>query len=342
MKATEARYAQYRLVQDMLQAVDVIRTFDPSRVQSWFVSPPTKVFFTGEGSSRIFPTKHALYQARLVGSPLQLWSESARQAQEYELSDWSVVGLSNSGKTAEVIRLFESLRAHEHSWLYGVTAFRNTPLEQLAHHCEVLRCGSEGAVAATKSVIEQALICQFLVSALSGITPNAAELKSMGTAFELVLNATLPAGWLDKLLAAEVLYFAGRNNGVAEELVLKTNEITRRCSDYLEGTYSVHGIEEVMRPHDVLIWIDPYPEYEEKFEQVLVRGVGMTVLAITTRQTRFPTWVLPTLKGWDGYLQLAAGWNLLVELGIESGVALDNPQRARKIGNEFTGTLYTS
>ncbi len=50
-----------------------------------------------------------------------------------------------------------------------------------------------------------------------------------------------------------MIYFAGRNNGVAEELTLKTNEITHKKSDYLEGTFSVHGIEETMRPEEVVV-----------------------------------------------------------------------------------------
>ena len=47
-------------------------------------------------------------------------------------------------------------------------------------------------------------------------------------------------------------YFSGRNNGVAEEITLKTNEITRKKSSYLEGTYAVHGIEEVLGKQDVI------------------------------------------------------------------------------------------
>jgi glucosamine--fructose-6-phosphate aminotransferase (isomerizing) len=37
------------------------------------------------------------------------------------------------------------------------------------------------------------------------------------------------------------------------------------------------------------------------------------------------------------YVYLAAGWNVLVEIGLSLGINLDKPQRARKIGNEFTG-----
>jgi len=32
---------------------------------------------------------------------------------------------------------------------------------------------------------------------------------------------------------------------------------------------------------------------------------------------------------------LVAGWNLLVEVGLTNGVDIDNPKRARKIGNEY-------
>jgi glucosamine--fructose-6-phosphate aminotransferase (isomerizing) len=34
---------------------------------------------------------------------------------------------------------------------------------------------------------------------------------------------------------------------------------------------------------------------------------------------------------------MAAGWNLLVEIGLSLGIDLDKPLRARKVGNEFTG-----
>ena len=51
---------------------------------------------------------------------------------------------------------------------------------------------------------------------------------------------------IERACEAATIYFAGYNDGVAEELTLKTNEITRKKSDYLEGSYAVHGIEEVM------------------------------------------------------------------------------------------------
>jgi glucosamine--fructose-6-phosphate aminotransferase (isomerizing) len=134
---------------------------------------------------------------------------------------------------------------------------------------------------------------------------------------------------------ASIIYFAGRNNGVAEELALKTNEITRKKSAFLEGTFAVHGIEEVMDKNEVLIWIDPFPAEQEKFNECLVEGVGMRIIAVSSKQTMFPTILIPDGGEYAEYVQLAAGWNILVETGIALGINLDKPTRARKVGNEY-------
>ncbi len=41
--------------------------------------------------------------------------------------------------------------------------------------------------------------------------------------------------------------------------------------------------------------------------------------------------------GYDTCLQLLAGWNVLVHVGVANGIDLDRPVRARKVGNEFEG-----
>jgi glucosamine--fructose-6-phosphate aminotransferase (isomerizing) len=150
-----------------------------------------------------------------------------------------------------------------------------------------------------------------------------------------VLEMELDPALVQTIARAPVVYFAGRNDGVAEELTLKTNEITHKKSDYLEGTYAVHGIEEVMNADEVVIVIDPFPGEIEKFKTTLVEGVGMTVIAIAGRETSLPTIQIPQVDGYDTILQLLAGWNVLVHVGVSLGINLDEAERARKIGNEF-------
>ncbi len=323
----------------MLAAADAIQAFDPSAVKATAaeIAAVGKLLFTGEGSSRLFPAKSAIMHSRRQGWATTLHTEAGRQSQEYALADWAVFGMSNSGRTAEVIRLFTSLKAAGHTKRFSLTAAADSALEGLANRGHVLKCGKEGAVAATKSVVEQALFCRALVESIAGQETLAPRLAGLAEQVRMALTMPVEAALTQKISGAGTIYFAGRNDGVAEELALKTNEITRKRSDFLEGTYAVHGIEEVMQAGDVVIWIDPYPESEQKFHDVLVNGVGLTVIAVSSRPTMFPTVTIPDAGDLSGFVQLAAGWNLLVEAGMKLGINVDKPERARKVGNEFTG-----
>ena len=48
--------------------------------------------------------------------------------------------------------------------------------------------------------------------------------------------------------------------------------------------------------------------------------------------------IIPDGGKYREYVELAAGWNILVETGIKLGIDLDKPERARKVGNEYIGS----
>ncbi len=337
MNLREEKYTRFALCREMLETADVVAAFDSQAAAPWAdaLADANRLFFTGEGSSRIFPAKRAMYEAMKTGFPLPMATEGATQAMEYDLSRHAVLAASNSGKTKEVVRLFKGLEAKGHAHRYGVMAHAGAPLAGLSKQAHTLRCGPENAVAATKSVVEQALFYQAVIAKLRKL--QVTGLSGAASAIKAALETSIDATQVAAIAKAPVIYFSGRNNGVAEELTLKTNEITRKKSAFLEGTYAVHGIEEVMNPDEVVILVEPFPEEEEKFTQVLSKGVGMQVIAISTRQTSFPTIRIPSAVGFDEYVQLAAGWNVLVEVGLALGIDLDKPVRARKVGNEFLG-----
>jgi len=339
MKSDDANYSGYGLVRDMLATADIVAQFDAQRMTATAsaVAKAGRLLMTGEGSSRIFPAKHAIKLAMQRGYGLQLHTEAGKQAQEYDLSDWAVFALSNSGRTAEVIQLFTKLAEANHAHRYALTAFADTKLESLATQGYVLTCGEEGAVAATKSVIEQALFYQALIEHAVGDATLAGRLSALAEAMRTAMTDTVKPDIVERVANARLICFAGRNDGVAEELTLKTNEITRKPSDFFEGTYGAHGVEEVLEPTDVIIWIDPYEDQESKFEEVLVKNVGLSIVAISSRETRFPTIRIPDAGDLAGYVQMAAGWNLLVDVGVRLGIDVDKPERARKVGNEFVG-----
>lgn len=335
MDKLDARYASFALVREMLETSDVLRSF-PIATAAEHAPSAALAFLTGEGSSRIFPAKHARVQSLRRGDQVRIELEGAAQASEYAIANAHLYAASNSGRTAEVVRLLKRLHGSSNPRPARTTALvasAGTPIGELCDQEFVLTCGREQAVAATKSVVEQALFYDVAFRAAAGV--EMPDLRVAAEALETAMTAPIDRSIVECFRGAGRIYFSGRNDGVAEELTLKTNEITRRASAFLEGTYAVHGVEEVMKTDDVLVIVDPFPVEEALLERVFVSGLGLPVIAIAARQTRFPTLEIPSLPGMDAYLQLVAGWSLLVEIGIEASVNLDKPERARKIGNEL-------
>jgi len=56
---------------------------------------------------------------------------------------------------------------------------------------------------------------------------------------------------------------------------------------------------------------------------------------VSSRRTIFPTIPIPEVEGYETVLQLLAGWNILVHVGVALGNHSDKAEGARKIGNEF-------
>lgn len=334
MNIENIKYNQYSLVKEMLETSNVIVHMDIDRISNYKINSEN-ILLTGEGSSRIFPAKNLIYSVLKNHYPQHVITEGALQAKEYNLSHYHVFVASNSGKTSEGVRFIRHFKNNFSGSITGVVAHDHTPIADEANDYYLLSCGEENAVAATKSVMEQALFYDILFRKHNHqLLP---DLNKLGDIILSTLQLEISQEIISILSQSAMIYFSGRNNGVAEELRLKTNEITRKKSDYLEGTYGVHGIEEVMNRDEVVVLIDPYEDEEEKFRKTLIEGVGIKIIAISSRDTSFPTIKIPSYKGFDPYIQLAAGWNLLVETGISSGINLDKPVRARKIGNEFTG-----
>ncbi len=336
MNLTDSKYATFALVREMMDTVGVVKKFDLNQTKGVAkkVKSAGRLLLTGEGSSRIFPAKNAIRKALRWGLDLCISTDGSRQSGEYDLSKFAVFCASNSGRTKEVVLLAKKLGEIGNPNRFGLSANAGTLLEKACTETFVLTCGWEQAVAATKSVIEQALFYESMLRHISG-TIGAVDCPKLAGMIETALTLPIDGEIIQTAIGAPTLYFAGYNDGVAEELTLKTNEITRNKSDFLEGTYAVHGIEEVMDPKDIVFVVDPIDEEIEKFQEVLVQGVGLKVIAIANRKTPFPTIQVPDAGDLSPYVYLAAGWNVLVEIGLALGIDLDKPTRARKVGNEL-------
>ena len=331
---------QGNLVPDDI-TIDIVKNFNPLQTKEVAkeIKKTGRLLLTGEGSSRIFPAKNTLRKALKWGLDLTIITESSHQAAQYNLTGFSVFCASNSGRTKEVVMLAKQLAKIGNHHRYALTANLNTLLEKACLKTFVLTCGLEQAVAATKSVAEQALFYESILWHLLS-TDTGSKMTQLASHINQVLTMSIDSEIIRRATDATTIYFAGYNDGVAEELTLKTNEITRKKSDYLEGTYAVHGIEEVLENTDVIFIIDPINSEIEKFQEVLEKGVGLTVIAIADHETPFPTIQVPNSGDLTPYVYLCAGWNLLVEIGLTLNVDLDKPERARKVGNELVFFEY--
>lgn len=336
MNLQEEKYSKFALVQEMVDTVDVVRRFDPDQTAKVTdtIRSAGRLLLTGEGSSRIFPAKNMIRKALQWGAPFSIATDGSRQSAQYDLDKFAVFCASNSGRTKEVVLLAKQLAASGNQHCYALTANENTLLESACKEAFVLTCGWEQAVAATKSVVEQALFYESMLWHAAGKNMKSA-LPKLADHIQEALTIPIDPKIIEAAARASTIYFAGYNDGAAEELTLKTNEITRRKSDFLEGTYAVHGIEEVMQSEDVVFVVDPIDAEIEKFQEVLIDGVGMKVVAIADRETPLETIRISAAGDMAPYCYLCAGWNLLVEIGLSLGIDLDKPERARKVGNEF-------
>ncbi len=145
MNIKDNNYSKFALVREMLETASIIRNFDPEVSGRFAKSLKSHkgLFLTGEGSSRIFPARRAIYSSMKKKFTLPILTDGCTQAMEYNLEDFTVFAASNSGQTKEVIRMVIDLKKKNHTALFGLTANKNTKLQELAADTHILSCGKE-------------------------------------------------------------------------------------------------------------------------------------------------------------------------------------------------------
>lgn len=335
MIKNNSEYSRFHLVNEMYETVEYIKNLNHDSIKEFFDRPAADfpLMLTGEGSSRIFPARNSVHRRLSLERGPRIFTESSNDLANKKLRDFIIIGASNSGRTKELVNLFRNFKNSGYDNLYGLTCNHNSLLAKYSKKTAVLDTGTEKAVAATKSVVAQALFYDIML--LEWYNNEETDTRELSVLFEQALNCRVDNKIKDSLCEAHTIYYAGNNNGVAEELTLKTNEIIRKKSAFLPGTYLLHGVEEVITSDDVIILVDPYPDEFEKIRSIYTGNVGATVIAFSFEATPFHTLKIPeTTPFSEPYIKLAAGWNLLVESGIKLGIDIDRPERARKIGNE--------
>lgn len=300
------------LIEEILGTPAFVRAFDPAPGAEIAAAVVRKggLAIVGEGSSRIFPGRRAIFRAHWGAVGLPVLACGCREAAESPLvrQGLAVLALSRSGRTQELLDLVRSLESSGHD-----AVFRAGAME-------------ERGMAATCSVVGEALLVDAVFEAppLGQDRAVTGHLDELADRIEEALTGEMPGGAIDALAAAETIWFCGRDDGVAEELALKCCEIARRRSVFVEGTRLLHGMRTVVRPHDAIVVVEPFGQDVARFA-TLAGQLGARVVAIASE--RIPPFTAAgsyrPSAGMSQYVQLAIGWNLIVELGGALGTDLD-------------------
>ena len=207
---------------------------------------------------------------------------------DLDLSGAAVLGLSQSGRTPDVIAYIERARARG-AFTIAVT---NDPRSELAHTAEVvlpLAAGPEQAVAATKTYLNQLAALALLAAAAAGTAGQmAADLRAVA---ELV-DALIPDVETRVGRVANAFAYVGRmfviGRGVeyatAREIALKLQETCRIAADSLTATDFAHGPVAALDP---LFPVWAIASHDKALPAVLeaaarARAAGATLLASGT------------------------------------------------------------
>ncbi len=269
--------------------------------------PP--VLLVAEGSSQLMPGGLAMTMARRLGLQARLTVCGGREAQRLDLSRFRVLLASNSGRSREPMAVAQTVA--ESLALVGIAG---GPLARLGGPTRVLLSAPERAVAATVSVYAQTLTVVEAVCVAAGSGVPLARLRD-GVSAALAATPTPTA-------ACGRIFWCGGEDGLAEELALKTAETTGLPGFACPGTMALHGMEELWQDGDLVL--DLGLSSEDAAD--LVRRVSET----PARHARLPAL---SEDDWAPFDRLVAGWVQLATIAATIGRDPAKPVRARKVGN---------
>ncbi len=330
---------RYDTEKEMYIAREVVEKFDDAIAKDVAAKIGKRpVFITGMGSSLLFPAKNAKRRAQLLLPEHRVEIDFPPNYNPETLPQDAYVFLSsNSGNTVEIVDMADALTAR-HIEFFGVTTNTDSKLGQRCsqNNLYLLHQPFEKGVAATKSIIEQALFYDAVIHYLagaefplrSGTDTNKRVAEKMRQNFTADLSASLIVAGAE----AGTYYWNDHNTGAAEELALKSCEIAGKRGVYESGTQILHGRGEVIRPDDLVFVLSPQ-SYKQKDLSAMVslaEKTGSVLVSVGGSANGFQTLPAEVEQGLELYCLIPACWNFLRCTGRAMGRDIDHPNVAQK------------
>lgn len=249
-----------------------------------------------------------------------------------------VVGVTQSGETADTLSALRKARMHNHATLV-ITNVLGSTATRVADHTLYMRAGPEISVAATKSFVAELAVFFYIVDVTSGGRLRQAILSGHEAIGEALLEDLSPA--VDICKGAGSIFFVGRGPffPLALEGALKMKEITYiHAEGYAAGEIK-HGPFALLSPMTPVVALCPqaesFPAMVSNIREMKARGVPLIVIGDgKSQELRDIADVLVPLPGEDIVSSVLGSTVLLQLLAYRTAGALgreiDQPRNLAK------------
>lgn len=348
---TNTGYGQRMLAEIHEQPAAVTRLVTQERdhvrqlAARWREAPPRGIFIAARGTS-----DHAALYAKYVfetmnGIPVGLAAPSVFSVYQasVQLTDFLVIGISQSGEAADVIAAVTQARASGAMTL-AITNEADSPLAKAADDTILLHAHREVAVAATKTFTSTMAALLLLSAALTPRLPLDAEVERLPGLLEEVFRdeaALLACAPQFRYMRDCVLLGRGYNMATAYELALKLRETCYVRAQPFASPDFVHGPIAILEEgFPVIAFAHEGPTLPSVLEVLrTARGRGADIIVIGNAPTAleladiaFPLVRDPQLPELlTPFPAIVVGQLLAQALSVLKGFDPDNPRGLHKV-----------
>ena len=209
-----------------------------------------------------------------------------------------VIAVSQSGETADVVEGVKAAKAAG-AQVISIINRPNSILADLSHEVIYLNCGSEIAVAATKTFLSQLAIFYLLsFSMIDSFDEAAARLANLNSSITMALdwNKNELIKISQKLKDKNDFYYIARgiNFAIASEGALKLKEISYIHAEGMPAGELKHGTLALIEPGTPVVVICPadYTFSETLSNAIEAKSRGAYIMAVSDRQSDiYDSWI---------------------------------------------------
>jgi len=312
----------------------ILRRIDPSERREEERQP--RIYVAGEGSSIAIPGALAVKFSGEIDNAIVV-SRCCAEVPDISSCD-TVIILSNSGMTDTAVKLAERAKGVG-ALAIGIT---KDPKSELARVCGdenvvTLNCGTEKAVGATKSVVEQCFVVSEIINRLSSIGYAEEDYDELSELFATALTQEIPQEVVRRIAFARELVIVG-NNGVHREAALKAAETIGLKVRLIDTPFALHGDEETFGNGDVILFIEPDLSKLPKIKTHIASRVPVFYLRSDIETADECSIPVPKHERYQPVMDLGVVQNLLIRLAIYRGDSCE-PKHCRKVGDSVDATL---